>query len=369
MSTFIHRLQIRNFKSLYRLDIENLDKFSVFAGANGSGKSNFFDALDFISQVIQTGVKSAINAQGGYDHLRPAQTDANVSPAFSFFIDCQLGADRFEYELLLNNLHTTTDIQEKLKINGELSMSRDAGQKPKINGIEQGLSHDHSALLLYEKLPLSTFFRNIRIYRIQPLQAAKPGRLTDDSSVLNTEGSNLAAVLQRLEQRTEAREGIMDWMELIVPGLENIATGKKNLTQSPGISFKESGTQRYFPANMVSSGTMYLLCLLVIVFDSPAEFGLSLLEEPEEGLHPKAVKQMVELLKESAHDRSPIWLTTHSGTIVSQLKLEEFWLVDKEMGKTLIQHAASGQLTNEDMEPLGLDEMWLANIFNRGTPW
>ncbi len=44
----IRRLKIENFKSINSLEVQGLAPFSVFAGANGSGKSNFFDALAFI---------------------------------------------------------------------------------------------------------------------------------------------------------------------------------------------------------------------------------------------------------------------------------------------------------------------------------
>jgi len=44
--------------------------FSVFAGANGSGKSNLFEALEFIKDVLKYGAKDAIRKHGGYDSIR-----------------------------------------------------------------------------------------------------------------------------------------------------------------------------------------------------------------------------------------------------------------------------------------------------------
>ena len=43
-----------------------------------------------------------------------------------------------------------------------------------------------------------------------------------------------------------------------------------------------------FPAHMVSDGTIYALCLLVAVLTRVKRPGITLIEEPERGLHPKS---------------------------------------------------------------------------------
>lgn len=375
MSVFIKKLHIRGFKSLDDLRVENMGYFSVFAGANGSGKSNFFDALDFVGQFIRNGVEAAVNQQGGYQHFRPAKSSENTAVKFHFELACDLDDKHYQYSLVLNNLEGRASfdgkagIEENLEIDGKLSLSRKWRSKPIIEGQEQSLSDNHSALLLYDNLPLREFLTNLRIYRIQPLRAAQANRGAEDSSVLQRDGSNLASVLQRLERDKNTREQIMEWMEMIVSGLEKISIGRKNLTKTTGISFKEVGTKEFFPANMVSDGTMYLLCLLVAIFDAPKEYGMILLEEPEQGLHPKAIQEMVELMRESAHERSPIWITTHSEAIVRQLQLHEFWMVNKNLGRTTLKHASDGRLTDDDLAPLSLDELWLSNLFDGGVPW
>lgn len=371
MSVFIRKLRIRGFKSLDGLELEGLEYFSVFAGANGSGKSNFFDALDFVGSVIRNGVEAAVNQQGGYQHFRPAKSHkATIAPTFSCHLACELEGKQYDYRLTLFNLDKKAGIEEKLLVDKRLSLSRIWGSKPTIDGVEQNLSDNHSALLLYDILPLRELLSNLRIYRIQPLHAAQANRGGDDNSSLRSDGSNLASVLRRLEKDQDTRDSILSWMQVVVSGLDKIATGRKNLTNSTGISFKEQGTGDAFPANMVSAGTIYLLCLLVAVFDAPKQQGLILFEEPEIGLHPKAIQEVIELIRNIANEEHvAIWMTTHSEAIVRQLHLREFWLVDKALGRTKIKRAAAGQLTDDDLAPLGLDELWLSNMFDGGVPW
>ncbi|MFZ1386145.1 MAG: AAA family ATPase [Thiolinea sp.] len=371
MSIFIKKLHIKHFKSCYDLEMKNIGYFSVFAGANGSGKSNFFDALDFVGQFIRSGVEAALNQQGGYQHFRPARYPyPGAAPNFLLKLICDLEGKEYDYTLILSNLDSKAGIEETLLIDGHRSLSRIWGGKPTIDGIEQNLSDTHSALLLYDTLPLRELLSNIRIYRIQPLYAAQANRGGDDSSSLRSDGSNLASVLQRLEKDSDTHDSILSWMRMVVSGLEKFSLGKKNLTNSTGISFKESGTGNLFPANMVSTGTIYLLCLLVAILDAPKEQGLILFEEPELGLHPKALHELINLIRNLAtEEHIALWMTTHSEAIVRQLHLNELWLVDKKLGNTRIKHTAMGELTDDDLEPLDLDELWLSNFFDGGVPW
>lgn len=369
MSVFIRKLHIRGFKSLDNLMINDLGCFSVFAGANGSGKSNFFDALEFVGGVIRNGIAAAVNQQGGYQHFRPARSyKSPIAPKFFFHLICEFEGKQYDYSLTLFNLDNKAGIQEKLLVDKRSSLSRVWRGKPMIDGVEQSLSDNHSALLLYDTLPLRELLSNIRIYRIQPLYAAQANRGGDDSSSLRSDGSNLASVLQRLEKDQDTRDSILSWMRMVVSGLDTITLGKKNLTNSTGISFKEDGIGNAFPANMVSSGTIYLLCLLVAIFDAPKNKGLILFEEPEIGLHPTAIKEIVSLMRTVSEEDIPIWLTTHNETIVRQLSLNELWLVNKMSGKTSLKHTSDGVITDEDLAPLGLNELWLADMFDGGVP-
>lgn len=48
----IQNLSIQNFKSIYDVRLSDIPAFAVFAGANGSGKSNFFQAVEFYKEIV-----------------------------------------------------------------------------------------------------------------------------------------------------------------------------------------------------------------------------------------------------------------------------------------------------------------------------
>jgi predicted ATPase len=372
----INYIYINNFKSLSRFRIKNIRDFSAFAGSNGSGKSNFFDALGFISQFVGMGLDDAVSQQGGYQNFKPIRTAIGKAYTLDFKISCNLAEKhrikKYVYKLTLKDIglqQSLEIVKEELFINNRKVLSRNWQEMPTIRGTTYNISHNHSALLLFDKLPIRDLLENFRIYRILPYQAPALKGGSQNKSALNMTGSNLSSVLQRLAEDRDIREEILDWMEQVVPGLEKITAKNRTYNSETGILFKEQGTRKPFPAHMVSDGTIYFLSMLVAVLDTPKEASLILLEEPEQGLHPKVIIELVNLLREAANNNNLIWITTHSETLVRQLSLDELWLVNKKRGKTYMKHASDGNLQQEDLAPLGLDEVWLSDLLGSGNPW
>ncbi len=384
----IHRLKITSYKSIDSLELEGLAPFSVFAGPNGSGKSNFFDALDFISLFLRGGIEMALRTHGEFANIHSEKRRAEYSEKFGFELECDLPGpepasggklSRFHYSLTIQDLdQKIPNIEEHLYRNDVALLKREKSDDLTIKGgaIEQLpkslidlFPKTYSALLFFTGMPLAQLLWNMGLYRIDPIGAKEPDQSNSDPTKLDKKGHNLASVLGRLEQNEPIRELIMDWMELVVPGLEEVRTEQPRLDGKIALLFKEQGTERHFPAHMMSDGTIYALSLLVAVLDLPQPYGLTLIEEPERGLHPAAIRELIDLIREQATPRNPIWLTTHSESVVRALGLEELILVDKVDGRTRMKRADSVGLTQADLAPLGLDKIWLSNLLGGGLPW
>src|SRR5258708_5122637 len=61
----INSITIRNFRSLEGVTVE-LEDLTVLVGANGTGKSNFLNALRFTRDVIREGLDFALLHQGNF---------------------------------------------------------------------------------------------------------------------------------------------------------------------------------------------------------------------------------------------------------------------------------------------------------------
>lgn len=373
---FIKRLKISNFKSIDTLELHDVGPFSVFAGANGTGKSNFFDALMFLNRLIVSGVEDSVRAHGGLETIRRAGSSAHET-VFAFEIEAELlfpDAFPFQYKINIFEVNGDYEISEFMDMDGHTILSRERGKAPLLQweGNAQRIEQfrgDYSALTMAIRSPVSEFLRNTRHYRIDPTLANRPSQSGSDVTVLDQRGSNLASVLSRIEEDTDIRETILEWMNLIVPSITSIETEHQVIDQRAAISFGESNTNQLFPAHLMSDGTIYALSLLVAVLGRPFGFGLTLIEEPERGLHPKAISELIGLMRENASSNHPIWVCTHSESVVKSTNLSELWLVDRKDARTIMTHASRLNLTDEDIRPLGMDDAWLSNLLGAGLPW
>lgn len=173
-------------------------------------------------------------------------------------------------------------------------------------------------------------------------------------------------MLAAIEKDDDARTQITEWMELLVPGMYKILTEQQHLDGRTVIKFQEHGTRGSFPANLISDGTIYALCIMVAVISRAKGYGITLIEEPERGIHPKAITELVQLMRDNATPEHPVFVTTHSESLVRASTRDELWLANKEDGKTNMKNAAQH---SGDLGSLNLDTAWLMNVFGGGLPW
>ncbi|MGL4553446.1 MAG: AAA family ATPase, partial [Gemmataceae bacterium] len=76
---FLRRVRIRNYKSIGFCDV-SLEPLTILVGRNGSGKSNFVDALLLLRDTVVLGVDEAVRRHGGSNAiLHRAARDRSVA--------------------------------------------------------------------------------------------------------------------------------------------------------------------------------------------------------------------------------------------------------------------------------------------------
>ena len=407
----INYLEIKGFKSIQNVELKDVSPFMVLAGANGTGKSNFVDALVFLSKVIDVGVSKAVSEFGGIENLIGPNHNARV---IGYKIEFEIEKQIYQYEIrvTLNNIASrikdeslkilkdgqiifdSDKVRKELEAKKESNTSDDligAGLLGALGGLIWGAMKDSDQigqdiingvatgvglkLLTDEKYSSDDSFlrqnkefqglRNVKIFRIDPFTIKNRRSTANNPRELNRDGSNIAAVLEKLEKDNELREQIIEWMSVIVPEMKKVSVKTQNIDNSKGLFFEEDSGDR-FPAHMVSDGTIYALCLLVAVLTRVKQPGITIIEEPERGLHPKAIGELIDFIREHASTHHPIILTTHSESVVRSLELEELYFVSKSQGKTQIKDVRKSGV---DKNKIPLDTAWLTNLLGGGLPW
>lgn len=114
---------------------------------------------------------------------------------------------------------------------------------------------------------------------------------------------------------------------------------------------------RLIPATRLSDGTLRYLCLLAILChpDPPPVIGI---EEPELGLHPDIMPTIAELLRK-ASERTQLFVTTHSDTLVSALSdVPESILVCEATPDGTTMKRLEAEPLREWLEKYSLGELW-----------
>lgn len=369
----IEHLKITGFKSVSNLSIRDVSPFMVLAGPNGAGKSNITDALSFLGTVIQRGASRAIRDAGGFHQIHCFKSRKEKRTTISFEVAIQLEGKHFAYKLNITEINKSPKLYEQLEINGEVVIDRRVDNDVKIalgESAQMQLLPDYPSemtlLMLLSHLELYQFLTNIQVFRIDPISAKEPDSSATDTTALDTHGHNVATMLSVLGKDKKFKNQVMDWIELIVPGMESVSTERQRLDGSTVITFKEEGTRTRFPARLISDGTIYSLCIITAILSRYNQYGLTIIEEPERGIHPKAIGELVQLMRDNASVSHPIFVTTHSESVVRNSEADELWLVNKRGGKTHLKSAASDEL---DLQQLPLDKAWLMNLFDAGLPW
>lgn len=322
----IKRLVIENFKSIERIELIEPNPFTVFVGPNGSGKSTIFEALEFVNLGLQTSKDVIISLFGGKNVLTRRQNPMILMGAV---LEC----DDLLYTV--KGLFEEDSLQHGTNGNWQL-----------IKRVKHLASNgDYLQFINFTRL----FVGHERLVKL---------RFTDNER-LSLSASNLELVLKRLLSDNNLKEEIFEWLELFVPGFKAVEVDERN-----ELHWFEQSAPSYFTKDLISDGTYNILALLTAVYQSNQPQFLCI-EEPENGLNPKVVKELVSLCRYACEEFGHfIWLNTHSQSLVSALTPEEIILVDKVEGATQVK-----QIKGMDLHGLPMDEAWLSKALGGGLPW
>jgi len=177
--------------------------------------------------------------------------------------------------------------------------------------------------------------RHWRLLQLDPALLRKPAPATAPD-VLSPDGSNLAAVLAQLKAETTTGTRPNGALSDIAMELNNLIPGITKLDaqlHEASREYRIELTMRDglpFTSRVISDGTLRVLALLTLLHD-PRHRGLICFEEPENGVHPGRIHQLIRRLHEMVStpedfeigdDITPLsqlLLNSHSPVVLSAL--------------------------------------------------
>lgn len=141
-----------------------------------------------------------------------------------------------------------------------------------------------------------------------------------DKYVFKADGSSLPWQVHALQQRDP--EGLNEWLELVQMALPSITKieAKQRIDDSFCYLEVTYSNGMVVPSSGLSHGTLHILALTIIPYLQNAPKIIAL-EEPENGIHPKAIDAVLEALKLTSDTQ--LWLSTHSPVVLANTEMEQ----------------------------------------------
>jgi predicted ATPase len=348
----VNEVHAAGYRSL-RLIHFPVGPLTVFAGANGAGKTNLYRALQLLQAAAMGTLATELASEGGMEsavwagrRMKGKPVQIRLSAGFADPSDPQ--ATLFSYEVVagltppvppgpLGAFPLEPQIKEErlvlraagrevalLERRGPAVFGRDAtGKRVPIS---QTLMASETALGAFnepERFPeihgLRGLMQDWRFYHDLRTDHAAPLRrpcLAVTSATLASDGSNLAALLATLTHIRRDTTDLDRAIEDAFPGaaLHIPLPGRE---ASFGMVFPDH-PHRLFTTGELSDGTLRYVAL------AGALLGLRLpaflaLNEPESSLHPDLLDPLARLIAQASR-RTQVWLVTHSERLAYALQ-------------------------------------------------
>ena len=333
-SPFLEGVWILDYKSIGGAFV-SFNPLTVLVGRNGSGKSNFLDALRFVADSLQASIDHAIRSRGVLYGISRRGIDP---PRFCISLTLALPGQVKAHYLVLVEILPSGEFKlstESLVIkSGDLTshdylvkdgrvLTSSIGQPPAAQSDRLYLV---AASGFPEFRPVYDALAGMRFYDFNTEMMKKP-QAPDVGGWLRPDGSNVASVVARLStEQPEALRRITQYLSAIVPGIVSIE--RVSLGPVETLKFIQQGSDPAKPYEFfswsMSDGTLRALGALVAVSQSSiqgAHASLVGIEEPETSLHPAATAALMDGLRE-ATEHTQVIITSHSPDLLDQMNLE-----------------------------------------------
>jgi predicted ATPase len=289
----IHSARFGNFKSLRKVQLD-LKRLTVIVGPNGSGKTSILQGIDALSTAFLGDLATAGTV---LQKSLSRNTDTGMS------IECSSGQQLYRCEAAFTK---SEDVDKLSRISCYFSES-----STDVNWKDWGSSKPKSI-----HLPKSVLLRLDTAMLLNPRSA--------DSDKMGSDGSGLHSSLASMALNDpDSWLSLQSDLQKIIPTIKRLRHTRMSRKSGAALLFDTVGAES-ISADQISEGTLLVLGLLTALYTT-ADTKLILFDDLDRGLHPKAQKDLIELLRRllAADPKLQIIATTHSPYLLDNLEPDE----------------------------------------------
>lgn len=357
----LDRLEVKNFGCFRHLVLEP-GPLTVLVGPNDSGKSTALKAFQALSHLVP---------EDGYDPRAPLVDQLKMPAPVRVGeeeAEFRASGSRFSLRVTLDSRgrRTLAEFQQQNKF-------KLIWQPPSVEywgaaGARESVSGDTDQYFSRSGVQeLRALLSDIAAYQLdaRELRANADAPTSEAVPPLGERGAGLAATLAVLATAYPAQRDAID--RQFKNAIASLG-GFRSLPTAQGgwrLAFPLQNGTGQIEASQVSDGALLFLAFLSILH-RPNPPALLLIEEPENGVHPSRLKDIVKLLRkltEGVDGRPPsqIVMTTHSPYLLDAVRSEDaYFFVREEDGSAFAHRFSDIDKLDERLADYNLGELWTA---------
>lgn len=362
-------VSISGFKSIsskcpLKMELGNV---TILLGANGSGKSNiisFFKMLNFMmSGSFQLFVEKAGTSQVFLNY--GSKHTAAIKGEMCF--ESQSHFDNYTFMLS----HAAPD--RLIVASEEIVWGEKCNEKPQVIALTSEFKE--SALVNNGNGTAQTIrqiLANCKVYQFHDSSAESPIRQSsriEFGDYLQAEGNNLASFLYALKDKYPINyDRIVSYIRQVVPQFKDFYL-EPNERGYVMLRWTERSPNDYVMlSEQFSDGTIRFIALATLLLQPKETMpNVIIIDEPELGLHPFAIAQLAEMIKEAAIHTQVI-IATQSPGLVDEFEANQITIIERdEKDESTIAHKLNEEELKDWLENYSLSELWDKNVLG-GRP-
>lgn len=351
MAQRLSEITIEGFTSIRSATVE-LGSLNVLVGANGAGKSNFVRALELLGRIADGDLGLFVGLSGGASALLHDER----GNAARIHLLLRSGAGFYAARLRPGARDDLIFDQERVR--GDHT------------DVDLGRGHRES-LLKDATVPshrMTAILDGCRVYHFHDTSRTAPVKRNaylSDSEALHSDAGNLAPFLLRMREGSPAHyRRFISSVKQVAPFFREFILEPEAAPDRISLRWRQERSETVLPANAFSDGTLRFICLSALLLQ-PELPALVVLDEPELGLHPFAIVQLAEMLR-NASRKSQVIIATQSVTLMNCFSIDDLIVVEREEGGSVFRRPDQEKL-EAWLDEYGLGELWEKNILG-GRP-
>jgi predicted ATPase len=367
----IDRIEIENFKSIKAQKVK-IAPINVLIGPNGVGKSNFIAFFSLIKNIFEERLQAYVASHGKADNFLyfGRKASSHIRGGLYFKNSQSEAAYTYQFMLIPDERNSLVFEQERIRQGKHLHNGDEVWDAETSGGHAESLLKDSKA---FRAPAFRDYLSSFHVFHFH--DTSRDGKLkqpsrTKDNRFLKSDGSNLAAFLYKLKQNHDVHFRVIEkTVKSIAPFFERFDLAPDRIDpEYIDLVWKETGTDQYFNAYNLSDGTLRFIALCTLLLQ-PKPPKIIIIDEPELGLHPFAIKKLAGMIR-SAATKAQIIVSTQSVTLIDEFAPEDILVVERHQdnGKagSVFRRYTFDELKIW-MEEYSMGEIWEKNIIG-GRP-